>query len=604
MRLHRHLGIALAAVLVGCEHDEITELIARDGATSIPIIEMNTASAGGFVSGTRATNRYLAVGTFDTSFADAFGRSSSRLANLRTDPLCYGSDSLVRPWTGGPPATYTAPKMHLPAVLGTARTIALFGCGPLSRIVPSGNTGNGAGNTVWEAWYTFDQLSADTRYIMGFARYHLVQRGALDHAEMLLTGTVTDPDTLVFDGFAPGGKKGDAAFTTNCASVNIIQPTAGANPHFLGGQVTDATGFVDLDQTVCANAASVWGARYTAKSPIPRNNATTIGASQYNFFVVWEALPDSTPNYDKPVWREQIAPVLAVGGAPINNAYAPIPERQLTPAELALLPASTAVPDTIRITANRLVPLAAGSAYQLWLAPASGDPAKVTGRVVRLNAGAVVDTLSDVSEFTIGAGMDGARVEFDFLPFRGPASHTAMLTIATAGATTLPSAQPLWETMNTLKTPGGPVPSASGTLSFGSYNAGSSALLFGAAGSSTGGIYGHELRQDIKRIPRPPVGYQYEGWLISSTAASPPMALGPLLSPYPDLQPLTNADISNDPPLSGVEVTQAALRFVADSATFYCGWDRVQVRLGPKNGDGTTLPPTILLSGNNPRVGC
>ena len=157
--------------------------------------------------------------------------------------------------------------------------------------------------------------------------------------------------------------------------------------------------------------------------------------------------------------------------------------------------------------------------------------------------------------------------------------------------------------MVTQKLPGGAVPSLTSNLSFGSFNGGSSPRLFGAAGSATGGIFGTELREDILRIPRPPTGYQYEGWLVSSTGASAPVSLGVLLSPFPELQPLTDADISTDPPLAGVELTQAALRYEAVDAAYYCDWDRVQVRLGPKVGAGS-LPPTILLSGTNPRRGC
>ena len=219
-------------------------------------------------------------------------------------------------------------------------------------------------------------------------------------------------------------------YTTNCASVNIVQPVAGANPHFLGSNVSSAGGAIDLDQTACANAASAWGNLGTAKSPVPANNNTAPNNVQYNFLVVWEALADSTPNYDRPVYRQQIGPVLTTTGVVVNNGYAPIPTAALTAAQQALLPGATASPDTIRVTANGLVPLAGGSAYQVWITTATGGAAKVTGRVVRLNAGAVVDTLSDVSEFNVAAGMDGARMEFDFLPYRADPYNAAIVTVA------------------------------------------------------------------------------------------------------------------------------------------------------------------------------
>lgn len=603
MRLHRHSWLAAVAAIAACESDAIVNQITRDGAGNIPVIDLSTSNAGGFLGGSRATNRFLAVGQFDTSFADAFARSSARLANLVTDAGCYGTDSLIRPFTGNP-ATYTAPGRLLPAVVGTARTRTGGGCpNPLARIVPAGNTGNGAGNTVWEVWYQFEQLTPVTRYVMGFARYRLQVRGALDESEVMLTGAVAQPDSLVFDAFAPGGKTSADVFTTSCASANIIQPTAGANPHLLGSDLTDATGAVDLDQTVCANAAANWGARYTAKSPVPRNNATTIGASQYNFFVVWEALPDSTPDYSKPVWREQIGPVFDLAGNPINNGYGPFPPAQLTPAQLALLPATAAQADTIRVTATNIVPLT-GAVYSFWVRDnTGGTTTKVTGRVVRLNGAAVVDTLVGVSEFNLLPTMNSARVEFDYATVAPVAYDRAILAVAAPGAATLPAAQPLWTSMATQKAKGGAVPSLSSNLTHGSFNAGSAPVIFGAAGTATGGIFGTELREDVLRLARPPVGYMYDAWLVSTVDTTLRYRIGTLFSPHPELAPLTDADVQQTAPLSGVELTRSALRFLMPSTTFHCTYNRVQVRLAPKATTGT-LPPTIILSGTLPTTGC
>ena len=82
MRLHRSIGTALAVLLAACQHDEVTELIGRDNTTTIPAIDLTTGAAGGFLSGTRVHNRFLASGTFDTptlgSFvANAYGAASA-----------------------------------------------------------------------------------------------------------------------------------------------------------------------------------------------------------------------------------------------------------------------------------------------------------------------------------------------------------------------------------------------------------------------------------------------------------------------------------------------------------------------------------------------
>jgi hypothetical protein len=267
--------------------------------------------------------------------------------------------------------------------------------------------------------------------------------------------------------------------------------------------------------------------------------------------------------------------------------------------------AAAAVVDTIRLTATNLTPLT-GSAYSVWLAQSGvGTPVRATGNVIRLDPADTTsrDTLVGVSEFAIAAPRTTARVEVDFATYASVAYDAMVVAIGAAGVGTIPQVQPLWATMTAVKAAGAPVPSLTSTAKFGTFNGGSSPTLFGAAGTGTGGIYGTELREDIKRIPRPPLGYQYEAWLVSSTSAAAPLSLGPILSPYPDLEPLTDADVSTDPPLSGVEITQAAVRYEATDVTFYCDWDRVQLRVAPKSGAGS-LPPTIILSGTNPRRGC
>lgn len=616
MRLPRTFGLALGVLAWGaCDHEQVSEVITRDGEAVIPIISMSTANAGGFLGGSRATNRFLLSGTFDTSFVDAFGRSGSTPPNFIADPNGFGYGSTPMYFgarVGGAPVNnYVPPAGLLPAVvdIGQYSYGDLYGATySITYIVPGGHPGNGGSS--WEFWYVIRNLVNSQRYIMGLVRYAVEQRGALDWAELLLTGTVTEPDSLVFmaGDFNPGGNKAnDNGYVVDCADPTEGRPVDGANPYFVAGKAVTATSpsrRIIIDQTICSDASTVWGNGFTsANSPIPVNDQAP-GANQYNFLVVWEALPDSTPDYSRPMWREQLAPVMTTTGELINNGFAPYPPGGLTRAELALLPGASASPDSIRVTANNLVPLASGSAYSVWLAVSgAGQAAKVTGRVIRLNGGTVVDTLTDVSEFTLVTGMTGATVEFDFAPHVGTAWDAVTLAVGAAGATSLPASQPLWTPMVTAKVAGGPIPLLTSTLTFGAFNGGTNSLVFGAAGTGTGGIYGNLLREDILRLPRPPVGYMYEAWLVNSTGAVSPMSIGPLLSPFPDLQPLTDADVSTSPPLSGVELTQAALRYEGTSTTFFCDWDQVQVRLASKVGAGA-IPPTTVLNGTNPRSGC
>jgi len=617
MRLPRSFGLALGVLAWGaCDHEQTSEVITRDGESVIPIISMSTANAGGFLGGSRATNRFLASGTFDTSIVDAFSRSGATPPNFIADPNGFGYGNTPMYYgarVGGSPVNnYFPPTGLLPAVvnMGQYSYGDLYGATySITYIVPGGHPGNGGSS--WEFWYVIRDLIDSQRYIMGLVRYAVEQRGALDWAERLLTGAVTQPDSLVFmaGDFNPGGnKENDNGYIVDCADPAEGRPVDGANPYFVAGK-TVATGSASrriiIDQTICSDASTVWSNGFTsAKSPIPVNNAAP-GPNQYNFLVVWEALADSTPDYSRPVWREQVAPVLTTTGELYNNGFAPFPPGGLTPAQLALLPGATASPDTIRVTASNLVPLASGSAYSVWLAVSgSGQAAKVTGRVIRRSGGTVVDTIADASEFNLAPGMTGATVEFDFAPHIGTAWDAVTFAVGAAGASSIPAGQPLWTPMVTEKVPGGPIPVLTSTMTFGAFNGGTSSLVFGAAGSGTGGIYGNLLREDILRLPRPPVGYMYEAWLVNSVGAVNPMSIGPLLSPFPDLQPLTDADVSTSPPLSGVELTQAALRYEGTGTTFFCDWDQVQVRVAAKSAAGGTMPPTIVLNGTNPRTGC
>ena len=605
MRLYRSFGIALAVLAAGCEHDEVTELIARDGATTIPIIDLNTAAAGGFPGGPFRINRYLL--SIDTSIADVFVRSSATPATFRADvnaiygatPLVYGPNAAV--------ATFNPPTRLLPAIVpssGTAfaRAYSAFAA-PNNRaiayIVSGDHPGNGASGS-WEFWYALQNLTSGTRYVMGLARYALQQRGSLDHAEILIKGTVAQPDSLVFRAgdFNPGGNKAaDNGYINDCANPAEGQPVAGANPFLIGGEAA-SSGAINIDHTICAGAT--WDLTYaTANSPVPPNNNTGLGANTYNFLVVWEALADSTPNYAKPVFRQQIGPLIDAAGNVINNSYAP-----MTAPSPPGVPAA-AQADTLALTVANLMPLT-GSVYSVWLAErGTGTPVPAIGKVIRMNPADTTsrDTLFGVSEFATVAPRTTVRAEVDFAAYATVAYNAMVIAVGNAGAATIPQVQPVWVNMTAKKASGAPVPSLTGTATFGTFNGGTSSTLFGAAGTGTGGIYGTELREDIKRIPRPPLGYQYEAWLVSSTSAAAPLSLGPILSPYPDLQPLTDADVSTDPPLSGVEITQAAVRYEATDVAFYCDWDRVQVRVVPKSEAGS-LPPTIVLSGTNPRRGC
>src|SRR2546425_331343 len=96
MRLTRASRLAVAVVLAGaCAHNDVVDVITRDGSNTILAIDLATAPA--LPGGTRTVVRYLAL-SFDTAVADAFGRSLTTAAGLIAAPgnqNCYGTAPLV-----------------------------------------------------------------------------------------------------------------------------------------------------------------------------------------------------------------------------------------------------------------------------------------------------------------------------------------------------------------------------------------------------------------------------------------------------------------------------------------------------------------------------
>ncbi len=634
LRLLRWMPVAAVVAAAACEHGDVNQLITLDGDTLILNVSMSTQFAGGVPAGTRVVNRFLAT-AFDTSLADAFTRSSTSAANLRADPngtACYGATQLIH-FAATKVSTYTPPARYLPAITAPA-TAYNVGCGGATAyIVQGGHPGNGTGNTVWEFWQELQGVTAGTRYVMGLARYALEQRGALDIAEILLTGAVTQPDTLVFrtGDFVPGGRKAVPTFTTSCANANIVQPVAGANPHLLASGVASAGGTVSLDQTACSNTASAWfNGLGNANSPVPANGTTALGTRQYNFLVVWEALADSTPDYTKPVYRVQIGPVMTTAGVVINNGFAPVPAAGLTAAQQALLTGATSRPDTVTMTATNLAPLTNAS-YQVWFTQGGTTSAALaTGRFDRLVNNVVVDSNLSTDSFN-PAVTDTAgsvyRMKIDFAAYSTLAAFDAgVLVVAPAGGSTtvLPAVQPLWAGVSN-KLPGKAAPALSSALTFGNFdNGGASSFRWAPVGNGTGGVFGRSLDVQVYRLQRPPVGYYYNAYLRNSISGAM-WDLGTITGPFPDYATLIDADVNATGPVNEREVVQAAFRWQDTSTiqdtvltgntsqgdfgagttvpatwnTTVCQYDLIQVRLEPKTRAVTA--PTVTIQGTNPR---
>lgn len=111
----------------------------------------------------------------------------------------------------------------------------------------------------------------------------------------------------------------------------------------------------------------------------------------------------------------------------------------------------------------------------------------------------------------------------------------------------------------------------SGNSSIGRFVAGGETYVFIPNGTGLGAFYtedregepssgGDRLQVNLSHLARPPLGYEYHAWLVGPSGDKD---LGPLLSPYPDLVSLADADRASPTAGSVVqarEIVEATIR--------------------------------------------
>lgn len=598
--LRRWRWTPLAAILAAaaCEHGDVNRLVTVDGDTVI--LRITLSPGGGAPTGTRVVNRFLST-AFDTSLADAFGRSSNNPSMRGADPNGFGYTSGTRPqpvfFASGVRNSVT--DKYRPALISdSARATTFYNSpSPVAYIVQAAHPFNGP---FWEFWFNLDRLETGKRYTWGMARYAVQQNGALDIAERLLTGNVAAPDSLFFRAgdFTPGGYLGTTNYGEDCATSPAA--IAGANPYLLGSDV-DAGG-IEWDVTICQGA--VWSTDFNqTNTPVPTNRAGSLNTNQYNFLVVWEAADAAgNPDYTKPVLRVQIGPLITAAGQVINNAFAPLPSAGQTPAQLALLPGSTSRPDSVTITATNL-PMLANASYQVWFTKAGFDSAALaTGRFDRLVNNVIVDSNLSTNSFGGDTAAATYRMKIDFGNYSTLAGFTnVVLAIAPAGAstTTLPATQPIWATMAGNKLPGAAAPPLAANMTFGNFDNGGAALArWAPAGTGVGGIAGRRIDVQVLHLLRPPVGFFYNAYLRNQGDTIPLRDLGPITSPFPDYASLLDADLTAGGTVNTVEIVESAVRVEAQSTTELCRYGTIEVRLEPRLKAAQTASTIIALTGD------
>lgn len=603
-RLVRRLmrtGTAAAVVLglTGCPQEaaDITEIVAT-------ILDFDIAATGTIVfPGGAAVINSTSFIDFNPTLQNAFGK-----AVAGNDPF-YASMARGDPDDG----TDFGPGWNFDGFLrNSTNDPRLPALTENDAVLPAGDGfvigdpnevgGDGFHNPFTEGLFT--GLMPTTTYVVAFARLGTTVNGELDQ-QLILEGRPLDaPDALDYVGGAPGGNP-----TVPIVSFPTFIPfVANANPYVLGNFTTDGTGAGFFDVVVDGTGGGLYQTSDGDPSDsdfdlslVARNDDVVTSFPRYNYLIIFEGpAVDAADAADNPqAVRLQMAQDFdASSGALLNNAYAPFPTDSVTQAEKeAGLPGSAVSPDDVTIEGIRLEALAGNAVYKAWLMNRDEDPVTMTEAIADYDQVVILREIDPItgeilSESDSVVGSTAATSTFTgLLSMDVPGKETPQevkhrLTVTDAlvgtrvgfftdvvvtieespGATSPSDAKVLWfqytEQQGTPSDFFDDVPGPSVGL-FGNFDPVSGSRVVGpgafAQSSGRGGVLDDEVSVEINNLPRPPVGYFYEGWL---TGPAGTLSLGEIMSLPPELTSLLDAD--SDLSLPGV--TENGIRFAVTRA--------------------------------------
>jgi len=429
-----------------------------------------------------------------------------------------------------------------------------------------------SGTDGWDFYCFLQDLRPSQDYTVMLARYALTVNGDLDTEEMLLTGAITSPDELTALGGTPGGYPTELCDFSQARPTYTIGVTGDQNPLVMGYVTSSAGGNATFDCLIGTGGfwkAGGGGLVDPDSAPFAPNTISTFDVPRYNYVVIVEGtgtvgVPVPTGDH---VLRFQVGVDIDASGNPINNGLAPLPTQAATDEELLFAPGGAGKPDSLVMTFNNLPELS--NTYQVWVYNAeTGEFFSPTGTFTATNAdGDTMATATDVQTFNT---QDDWINTFDTAnPEVGDYTH-AFLSVESGAASTPSAAQLLWAQYTDMA--GAPTDPfewsfiITADMEFGTYAAGGVASPFAYGGIGRGGFYGSEARVNFVNVPRPPVGYYYEAWLVP--AAGEPFNIGPLTGPYPEYLDLTDLDVAVDPPEFILQdiILQSTSRVIATSA--------------------------------------
>lgn len=603
---------AVALMAAGCT-DEITGSAEQVGGRS-PNFELAPAAARGMPSGTGAILGYdvnvntsgLAPNAFQRGGTSGASIGHTGCANLfsATAP-CWNFNSWMRDSAGDP----RGPAMK--RVPGMVFTFAQVG-GPQTF---------GASLPMFEWYVRINGLTASSPYFMSLVRYGVIVRGMQDQIERLAYGTITEPDSLVVMNPNPGGYPAtNYNWTTNAACVNLLVPP-GTNPLYLGPTNSTSGRQVTLDKCFGSGTNQYYRAA-TLKvdsSPIVKNNLTAATipiTNQYNYIVISEG---STPG-GPVIARAQIGQDLdAATGNPLPNGLAPFPLTNLSPGTLiGVLKIAEGGPNAVRLRVLPLEPLEGTDLYAITLVNRETGVSQqvnasyytvTTDTTGRDDLGNVITTVTTSATTTVnaipGAAPNVAHV-IEVRNSQNPGTQVRSFTDLALKPPSATSGVPIWSRF--LQQSGTPTASTddvffdASTVTFGTMylTPNAAPYIFRISGFGDGTNRGDEIGIAFQHLPRPPIGYYYNVWLVPATGA--PLSIGEITTPLPSQESLHDADIAGQigNVLTPTEILRASkLLRPADIAGL--GVDvreYTTIRLTLESKDGTpTVAPIVVLEG-------
>lgn len=458
----------------------------------------------------------------------------------------------------------------------------------------------------WTIYTDLDVLGPDEAWVaVGFARYGVQVNGLPDHLEIFVEGTVTQPDSLVLLGGAPGGYPqhngerwhnfGDPAPWQEVPSDSpeaCPAAQATANPFLFGHTQLGGSNFTnprapdsnydgELQIGWCFSSEGVWSDAKDGPVPaIAPNTFESFDLPRYNYVVVWEYdKANEQVLYDRPLFRAQLGIDLDVNGNPLPHAFAPFPYPPghefasttgpfATRTEFLEDPRVAPGASDIDLTLENLGPLAGGASYQVWLFDeVEGETVRVPVTYVALRPDTVgTDDLGEpIVEFVPEGepqtvqSFPGSRTRKHSIAFNAADLQAAgivlrsfthvVVTVSEGGdASPVDSPAPVWfrftDQQGTRTDFFDNEINRAGTARFGFIPelAGRGAGWELFGGGSVEFLHTEALGVRLSRLARPPLGYYYAVWLENEETGQT-RNLGPITTPAPEYSSLRDADI-------------------------------------------------------------